>query len=158
MSFLSHFHRSALALVAGGILLSGCVSERVAIINPPHGYPYGNGGNPTRVVNKTAVPGQTIEVSALYSVMPDCSSGTSLGAIRITQQPAHGTAVVSQRENFPGFPPGHPNAACNNKKFPAVVLDYTPAPGFTGTDIMTTDIVGSYGNSINDVKIIVTVK
>jgi dienelactone hydrolase len=86
-----------------------------------------------RMVSKTLAPGTTVTLVVSVEVNDDCSA-RGLPRLAVTEPPAHGTAVVAQRDAFPNFPPNSPRAACNTKKVAAAALDYTPAPGFVGTD------------------------
>jgi hypothetical protein len=71
-----------------------------------------------------------------YGVNRDCSS-RGLPKLRIVQQPAHGSAKVEVRSDFPRFPAGTPFAVCNATKVPGVSVEYTPQSGFRGTDALT---------------------
>jgi dienelactone hydrolase len=87
------------------------------------------------VYRKTVEAGTTTTLDFSYGVNPDCSS-RGVPRLWLVQPPAHGTAKVAQRSDFPHFPADHPYAACNRLKVPGAAVDYTPASGFTGTDAL----------------------
>ena len=88
----------------------------------------------------TVAAGTTTMLEFSSSLNQDCSS-RGLPKIRITQPPAHGVAQVAERNGHPNFSPGTPYAACNAVKVPGVAIDYTPVNGFTGTDLLTFEVI-----------------
>ncbi len=109
------------------------------------------------IINKVGVSGQPINIAQLTNVNPDCTAGT-VGLIKITQQPAHGKAVVEDKDIYPNFPSTNMHATCNSQKFPGLVVSYTSAPGFTGSDLMAIEVFTRSGGDSNEIKVLVTVK
>jgi hypothetical protein len=95
-----------------------------------------------------AVPAGTKnrEIGHWYSVHPDCSSA-GLPVIRITGSPAHGAVSLRSGSDFPNFPASNPRYRCNLRRVPSTQILYTPQPGFTGSDYLTTDIIFPDGAS-----------
>ena len=71
------------------------------------------------------------------SVNPDCSL-RGIPKFAVTGPPRHGQSQVLNRSGQPHFAAG-PYAACNAVTVPGVVVTYTPAAGFSGTDSVTLD-------------------
>jgi hypothetical protein len=87
---------------------------------------------------RTVPAGRTSTLNFAFSVNPDCSS-RGLAKLSVSQAPQHGTASVLTQAGHPSFPTGHPLAKCNVASVPGVAVTYTPAPGFTGADIVAFD-------------------
>ncbi len=125
------FDPIARALAACGRNAAGCqvyaVDESV-VWSPPAGA----GAGP-QSVRRTVPAGVTTVLAAATRLNPDCSS-QDLPVLRITQPPRDGTAAVIRGMAHPNYPPGNQFAACNQQMVPATELNYTPKPGFTGTD------------------------
>jgi hypothetical protein len=143
--------------------LSGCVSQnQVTLAAPPPAPrpimaaapPVQNGG--PRTINRTVATGTTALLDEGWSINPDCTSRT-VPIIRVLQQPAHGTARVSTRDDYPHFPPVNPRSACNTIRLPAAILDYTPTQGFVGPDLLSYEIITGTGVQ-STVVIVITVK
>jgi hypothetical protein len=148
--------RSAILM---SLLLGGCVTQQqaavapavAAVARPPQIVNTG-----PRTVNRTVAADTVATLDFYLSVNPDCTS-RGLSTIRILQQPAHGVVHVVTRDDFPHFPPGNPRFACNVQKLPEVALDYTPAPAFTGPDLIEYEII-TPERSIGPVTTVITVK
>jgi hypothetical protein len=154
------------------LLLAGCVSSRtdVAVVQqsqsasvgtapqtrPTQQTPQPAQSSGPRIISKNAAAGQTIEIMSINSVNPDCTPD-ALGTIKITQQPAHGKAVIVARDTYPSFPANNPRAACNKTKVPGLAVDYTPDNGFTGSDLMAVEAFFHSGNKSNEIKVMITV-
>jgi len=89
-----------------------------------------------RLFNITVAAGTTSLLTFAYAVNPDCSS-RGLPKLWIVQPPAHGSAEAARQLDFPRFQPNNPLAACNTGKVPGIAVRYTPAKGFTGSDLVT---------------------
>jgi hypothetical protein len=133
------------ALSAGGA--NGGAARPAAAAPAPSG---------PKLVNVTVAAGTTMELVKTVSANPDCTS-KGLNTVRVTQPPMHGTAKVVQRDGYPTFPSNSPLAVCNKTKLPGVFIDYTPADGFTGTDLMTAEALSLSGLDV-EWKILITVK
>ena len=160
MKVSSHFS-GLLIGIAIASFLAGCVSanRNVTMVQQNNNQLLGRPGTPTApsVFNKTTFAGKTIEIIHVYSLNPDCSQ-RGVPNLKILQQPSHGQAVLVQREDFPTYPPNHPNFACNKTKVPVVAIDYTPSQGFTGSDLMSIEAVFPSGKDSNEVKVQINVK
>ena len=150
-SFVCHltlFAFMALSLVS-------CISrQETAIIQTPAAQARPAG---PVMLNKTVLANQTIEVFAMTSVNPDCTPA-QLATVRITQQPVHGTAKVTQDQAYPSFPATNTRSSCNKTKTPSVSVKYTPEEGFTGSDLMSVEAFTASGGDTNEIKILITVK
>jgi hypothetical protein len=69
----------------------------------------------------------------------------------------HGTVAVKPREDFVVYPPANPRSACNKTPVPGVGADYMPAAGFTGSDLVTLDVISGEGVE-RTVQYLITVK
>jgi dienelactone hydrolase len=88
-----------------------------------------------RHVDATVLGGKTTTLDMSFAVNPDCSS-RGLPKLWITQSPVHGSARVATRDDHPRFAPGSPYAKCNASSVQVAVVDYTPANGFAGADVL----------------------
>jgi hypothetical protein len=69
--------------------------------------------------------------------------------VRILQQPANGTAIISRtNENPHGFRPGSQHYHCNARKVPGTKVVYTPRRGFVGQE--TVIVEGFYPTGTAD--------
>ena len=68
-----------------------------------------------------------------WDIRPDCSS---LGAttVRISRPPQHGRLEVRETADFPRHPAADPRSRCNQTEVPGVIVSYTSAVGYVGTD------------------------
>lgn len=139
------------SLFAACLLLTACISHQQATIGP--------GSAPAqsslRTFNKTVPADATTTVEGLFYPNPDCTSRPS--TIHITQQPVHGTAAVVQRDDYPNYPPANPRSACNKTKMQGSFVEYTPQPGFTGSDFMAVELFSDTGQAREE-KLSITVK
>jgi dienelactone hydrolase len=92
---------------------------------------------------RTVASGATAVVVFATSVNPDCSL-RGVPKFAVTGPPRHGVTQVLNRSGQPHFAAG-PYAACNAVTVPGVVVTYTPAAGFSGTDSVTLDETGING-------------
>jgi len=158
---LSSLASKALMTFLTIFLLTGCISrQETAVIQTAPAAPMA--GQPARpagplVINKTAPVGQMIDIITLNNVNPDCTPGT-LGTLRVTQQPMHGTASIVQGESYPSFAANNPRSVCNKTKSPSVSIKYTPAQGFSGSDLMAVEAFTSSGGDSSEIKVLLTVK
>ena len=95
--------------------------------------------------------GQDIRVGVFASIRPDCKSGP-LPTIRLSAPPAHGDVTVKQGKlrttNL---------RQCLAAEVPAYIVNYKSKPGFSGSDVLTLEVVNSNGKSQLQ-KITVTVE
>ena len=95
--------------------------------------------------------GQDIRVGVFASIRPDCKSGP-LPTIRLSAPPAHGDVTVKQGKlrttNL---------RQCLAAEVPAYVVNYKSKPGFSGSDVLTLEVINSNGKSQLQ-KITVTVE
>jgi len=165
MSSLKRLNHIFPLIAASCFTLMGCVSQQTisnanggtGAAKPPAAprtvivVPQG-----PRIINKSVAAGSTTTIERLFNMNVDCSA-RSLMTIKISQDPVHGTAVVSQRDDYPSYPPNNPRSACNKNKTTGTFVDYTPAAGFTGSDFMTLQVFTDTGQEVDE-KIAITVK
>jgi S1-C subfamily serine protease len=85
---------------------------------------------------------QKFNLDFLYSLEADCSS-VGFATVRIVQQPEHGKV---SSENGTGFSRENLRYECNKRRTEGVMLSYEPAPGYTGPDSLTVDVIYPSGN------------
>ena len=93
-----------------------------------------------------AVPVDTTRtIYRAYNVDTGCRS---LGPIiiRIVKPPAHGRVAVASSKIYPNFPKSNNHSVCNRTLVDGQLIQYTPEPGFTGTDEVDVDILFANGN------------
>ena len=151
------------------VLLSGCVSVQqqssnvsppsqsrpiIAVVPPRPAVALPAQG--PRIVNKTVAAGTSTILNTATSINPDCSL-IALPTARITQEPAHGTVQLHPFDTFTSYPPTDPRAACARVKVPGIAAEYTPAPGFVGSDFTAIEYIFKDGKQA-EVKFALTVK
>lgn len=125
-------------LVLTGLSLGGCVSQQqvtAAPAVPPVAPRMAVLPPGPRIFERTVAAGTTAKLDFASNVNPDCGAD-GLPAIRVLQQPMHGKAVVSERDDYPSFPPNNLHFHCNKEKVHGVSLEYTPDNNFTGYDFL----------------------
>jgi hypothetical protein len=132
-------------LALAGLTLAGCatrVTQQVQVVAPTA---------PARVVpaapqiyNKTALAGQVTRIDFSSNLNPDCSV-RNIPIVRIIDQPVHGTAQVTQTEDFTAFLPQNIHFACNQKKSRGTALDYIANPGYVGSDYLSFESINADG-------------
>lgn len=127
--------------VLAGLALFGCVRQPQPPAIPP--IPILSPSGPF-TVTKTALAGQTLRIDFTASVNPDCTV-RGIPTVRILAQPAHGTAVISETEDYTAYPPINPRYACNKTKSRGAKLEYTPAPGYAGADYLSFEVISAEG-------------
>jgi hypothetical protein len=145
------------ALIIAASILAGCVARsNTAVIqsNQPGAAQQAIGG--TRVVTRTAIAGQALLLDGSWELNPDCSV-RGFTAIRITQQPSHGTLKVSQRDDFPNYPAANPRSSCNKTRAAGNFIEYTASPGYTGSDFLVFEMITTTGIQV-EYKNVITVK
>ena len=143
-------HIRILGLVAV-LSLGGCVEQRqttVPITLRGPTVPFARAGRPAltgpRIIHKTVPEDQTVTLTFATSVNPDCTTpGTPV--VRVSGEPVHGVVAIVPRKGFAAFPSANPRSACNKIKIAGVGADYTPTAGFTGSDLVTLDMIFADG-------------
>ena len=125
--------------------LGGCVAQQQATMAP---RPFVAAPVQGRFLNKTVLAGTRLEADHVTSINPDCTIAGHV-TVRVTQEPVHGTIQVIDGEMFPSYPSNNPRSACNTRKVPATVIDYTPASGFVGSDFFVYEIFGPDGSDVS---------
>ena len=110
-------------------------------------------GGVTQTTPMTVTRGVTALVNFSFSLKPDCTID-GLPAIRIEQQPAHGTAQISPRHDYALLPELVP-AACRDRQISGVVLEYTPARDYIGPDFIQFETTTKAGKTTFKVPITV---
>jgi len=133
-------------VILSGLCLAGCITQQQIAL------PGGTAAPPARIVrltpaisNVTVAAGSTVLLVKSFSINPDCSP-LGYNSLRITQEPVHGTAVVTEGRDYPSYRAGNPRSACNKKKLPAMLLKYTPEDDFTGSDFLATEVISEDGS------------
>ena len=88
--------------------------------------------------------GQDIRVGVFASIRPDCKSGP-LPTIRLSAPPAHGDVTVKQGKlrttNL---------RQCLAVEVPAYLVNYKSKPGFSGSDVLTLEVINPNENSTSE--------
>jgi hypothetical protein len=79
--------------------------------------------------------GASAVVNFSFSANADCTVD-GLPTLRIVKQPAHGTVRVTPREDYAISSPGNFLESCGDRKVSGMSLDYTPAKGYSGADLV----------------------
>jgi hypothetical protein len=83
--------------------------------------------------------GRDVNIGIFASIRPDCTSG-ALPVIRLNALPAHGKVTVKQaRLRATNF------RQCLGTEVPAFVAIYRSSPDFTGSDVVTLEVLASGG-------------
>ena len=94
-----------------------------------------------------AVPVDTTRtIYRAYQVDTGCRSLGPI-TIRIVKPPAHGRVAVLSSKIYPNFPKSDNHSVCNRTLVDGQLIQYTPEPGFAGTDEFLVDIIYASGHS-----------
>jgi hypothetical protein len=88
--------------------------------------------------------GAPILVYKIASINPDCSS-LGPATVNLVRAPQGGEASVGERRDYVAFIPGNPRSACNRRKVAATEIFYRSAPGFSGYDSFSAEIIAPNG-------------
>jgi len=108
------------------------------------------------VNNKTVAAGTSVVLMNAIEVNPDCSL-IGLPVLRVVQAPTHGTVSISEQYGFPSYPRDNVRSACNTVRVPSNVAQYTPTPGFVGSDFVAMESISAMGSDMQ-AKFAITVK
>jgi hypothetical protein len=103
-------------------------------------------GGVSQTVPVTVTQGITATVNFSFSVKPDCTPD-GLAALRIDQQPAHGTAKISPREDYAAASQGDLPVVCRDKKIAGIALEYSPARDYVGPDLIEFETTTKIGKT-----------
>ncbi len=126
---------SALALAAASTAPAQTQTQHYEVTVKPGGNGPPSGFQKV-TISKAAVGSTPIQVWANTAINPDCSAHVPGSTLRILQEPAHGSASISDEPDYHAFPPANPRSACNSKKIPGHEAFYTAAEGYKGRDRM----------------------
>jgi hypothetical protein len=96
---------------------------------------------------KVAAAGQKLRVEFLYAIQPDCSSAGKI-AVRVLEQPQHGTLTIEEGQGFTFFPKDNPRFACNTVKSDGTLVFYQPNQDYLGSDSVTLYVILPFGNTV----------
>jgi hypothetical protein len=99
----------------------------------------------TRVVAENGV----LKNQFYLSLNPDCTL-MDYPVVKITTSPANGELFLSKGAAYPNFAASNPRSACNTKRSPAMIVEYRPNQGFTGSDSFTLDVIFPSGGERTD--------
>lgn len=149
--------RCTFVIVAGALIVSACVSEHKlsvtqqivapppAIQHPPSA-PAAPQRNGITSVSKVVAAGVTTNIDFGFSINPDCSF-RAFHTVRVITQPSHGALSVAQREDYPRFLPSNVTFfPCNKVKVPGKAIDYSPSPGYVGSDYFVFQVIRDDGS------------
>ena len=84
--------------------------------------------------------GAPVEIEFWYSVNPDCTSRGEM-RVHVTSPPKHGTIELLAGWGYASFPEENPRRPCNQKGVAGTHGYYRSAPGFTGRDSLSTEVL-----------------
>ncbi|MCQ8242275.1 hypothetical protein [Rhizosaccharibacter radicis] len=130
--------RSTTLVAAGGTQAPVPPPRKVFPMPPPEGAHLT--GRFTAPANRRSM------INAWFDLNADCST-YGITTVRLASPPGHGTAEVMQGRWHPNYPRTNQRYACNLKPADGVALFYTPAPGFTGKDVLDITLITPHGRS-----------
>jgi hypothetical protein len=83
-------------------------------------------------ITEMVASGQKLRVAFLYSIQPNCSPVGQI-AVRVLEQPEHGTLTIEDGKDFTLFSNDNPRAACNTAKSDGTLVVYRPNHDYLGT-------------------------
>jgi hypothetical protein len=117
---------AGLALISTGVLVSACETASV-----PGKV---SSGSSIRSVKTTV--GKQVGLTNVLGQNPDCSVSRA-PKVKVASAPAHGTIQLRNVAGMMPKGPGDTPNKCHSRRVAGVSADYTPAPGFVGTDKVT---------------------
>jgi hypothetical protein len=96
-------------------------------------------------ISRVVAADRDVRLDFLYSINPDCTS-VGYAAVRIVQQPKHGTITILNTTGFSNFPADNVRAECNKRRSDGVAIVYKPDPGYTGADSADLEVIFASGN------------
>ncbi|MCB8883441.1 hypothetical protein ACELLULO517_24550 [Acidisoma cellulosilytica] len=128
-------------IVATLLLLAGCAVNASTIVAP---RPSASADSDAVTVNATVAAGRQVQLNKIFFLNPDCTL-IGYAEIRVGAAPAHGTVTVQQGDFYAAYPASNQRYACNLKPQGGVTTFYRAAPGYTGPDSLTLDVVAPNG-------------
>jgi hypothetical protein len=90
---------------------------------------------------------QKLRVAFLYFVKPDCSSGGEI-AVRVLEQPQHGTLTIEEGQGNTTFLQDNPRFACNAAKSDGTLVFYRSNRDYLGTDSISFYVTYPSGKTV----------
>jgi hypothetical protein len=111
---------------------------------PEHLLPPEHPGDVPQTVLKTVAPETMTTIAFAVSMNADCSANDP-PVVRISKQPAHGSAQLVQKVDYPRFslsaiPPG-----CNGAKLAGIAVEYKSVANYLGADFLEFEATGKNG-------------
>jgi len=100
--------------------------------------------SPTFVTERVVGAGRTQKIGYFAAIDPTCHSMGQM-TINLLDEPHGGRIQVMQGREYPSFATFNTRSSCNKSKLPATQLFYAAAPGYTGEDEFTIEVVGPLG-------------
>ncbi|MGZ5897889.1 MAG: hypothetical protein ACXWJ6_16760 [Xanthobacteraceae bacterium] len=94
----------------------------------------------TAQAQRTVVNGQTVQLSFIYSINPDCTP-RGIPTIHVTQQPQHGRVHVARISNLPNFREPNVRTVCNRRRVSGSAISYTAQRGYVGPDSISAEAI-----------------
>lgn len=116
----------------------------------------GHSGALPQEIPRTVPAGATTTIDFAVSLNADCSAGAP-PTVKISKQPTHGTARLTERTDYPRFSLSATPVACVARQVKGIALEYAPEADYTGPDLIEFAVVSKDGK--NDIfKVPITVK
>jgi len=128
---------SSMFLMIVPVILAGCANTGTTVVKSP--VP----GDDVAVM-RGAKSGERQEVGFTMYVNPDCATEGE-AKLAVTAPPKHGNVAFRAGERNSSFPKENVRNACNTRKLPATLIDYTATPGYVGTDEFVIADIGPQG-------------
>ena len=94
----------------------------------------------TLELTRFVAAGQRLRVEFLVAIEPDCSS-MGQTAVRVIEQPAHGTLTVEDGQGFTNFAKDNQRYECNTRRSDGTLVFYEPKPDYNGADSITLNVI-----------------
>jgi hypothetical protein len=102
------------------------------------------GGAAQLDLQRTVAAGQTLQLSFVAWLNPDCSAAGP-ATVRLIEEPKHGKVTIAEDKGFASFPQGNARSECSKTKSDGVRISYQPEPGFAGKDSATIESISPSG-------------
>jgi hypothetical protein len=95
---------------------------------------------PKLELTRFVVGGQKLRLEFLVAIEPDCSS-MGQTAVRVLEQPTHGTLTVENGQGFTNFAKDNQRYECNTRRSDGTLVFYEPKPDYAGADSISLYVI-----------------
>jgi hypothetical protein len=98
---------------------------------------------PKLELTRFVVGGQKLRLEFLVAIEPDCSS-MGQTAVRVLEQPTHGTLTVENGQGFTNFAKDNQRYECNTRRSDGTLVFYEPKPDYAGADSISLYVIALF--------------